>query len=86
MNESDYYEPNWTKSYWGDNYERLLQIKQEYDPENMFQVWNGVGGLRDEADNPMANVTGDDLENCIEAASSLLMSISAFAITLAFLI
>ncbi len=29
--------------YWGSNYERLLQIKQKYDPSNVFQCYNCVG-------------------------------------------
>ena len=46
--ESDYYEPDWEKNFFGDNYERLKAIKEKYDPDYMFQVWNGVGGLRPE--------------------------------------
>ena len=61
LNEADYYEPNWTKAFYGDNYERLLEIKKKYDPDYMFQVWNGVGGLRDELDDPMANIEYKDL-------------------------
>lgn len=41
--ESDYFEPNWQRSYWGDNYPRLLAIKQKYDPEGLFFVRHGVG-------------------------------------------
>ena len=29
--------------YWGSNYERLLRIKQKYDPSNVFQCYNCVG-------------------------------------------
>jgi len=61
MNEGDYYEPNWTLAFYGDNYERLLEIKKKYDPDYMFQVWNGVGGLRSESDDPMANIKREDL-------------------------
>ena len=50
--ESDYYEPNWPESFFGDNYERLMDIKEKYDRDRMFQVWNGIGGLRAEDDNP----------------------------------
>jgi hypothetical protein len=35
----------------GDNYPRLKSIKEKYDPNGMFRVWNGVGGLRPENDN-----------------------------------
>ena len=49
INESDYYEPNWEHSFWGEaNYARLKTIKQKYDPTGMFRVWNGVGGTRPE--------------------------------------
>ena len=50
LSESDYYEPNWPRAFFGDNYERLKSIKEEYDPNGMFRVWNGVGGLRPEGD------------------------------------
>ena len=36
QNESDYYEPNWPESFFGVNYERLVQIKEKYDPYSMF--------------------------------------------------
>ena len=42
-NEADYFEPEWQRSAWGDNYERLLEIKQKYDPDNVFCVHHGVG-------------------------------------------
>ncbi|OBZ77659.1 6-hydroxy-D-nicotine oxidase [Grifola frondosa] len=32
FNEGDVYEPDHEFSYWGDNYPRLLSIKQQYDP------------------------------------------------------
>ena len=41
--ESDYFESNWQKSYWGANYPRLLAIKQKYDPQGLFFVRHGVG-------------------------------------------
>ncbi|HZR86745.1 MAG TPA: FAD-dependent oxidoreductase [Bradyrhizobium sp.] len=41
--ESDYFESNWQHSYWGENYPRLLAIKQKYDPEGLFFVRHGVG-------------------------------------------
>ena len=48
-NESDMNEPNWEHTFWGEeNYAALKEIKQKYDPNGMFRVWNGVGGLRPE--------------------------------------
>src|SRR5262245_1271489 len=41
--ESNYFEPNWQRSYWGPNYPRLLEIKQKYDPQCLFFVRHGVG-------------------------------------------
>lgn len=47
--ETSYNEPNWEKAFWGlDNYNRLKQIKEVYDPNGVFRVWNGIGGLREE--------------------------------------
>ena len=48
-NETDRYEPNWETSFWGEeNFAKLKAIKDKYDPNRVFQVWNGVGGLRPE--------------------------------------
>ena len=41
--ESNYFEPDWQTSYWGPNYQRLLTIKQKYDPQGLFFVRHGVG-------------------------------------------
>lgn len=50
MNEADYFEADWQNQFWGVNYERLLRIKQDVDPGNLFTVHHGVGseerGLR----------------------------------------
>jgi hypothetical protein len=40
--ETDYFEPNWQDSFWGDNYARLEQIKQKYDPDGLFFLHHGV--------------------------------------------
>ena len=54
-NEADRYEPNWEQSFWGvDNYKKLKAIKQKYDPNGTFQVWNGVGGTRAETEDEPA--------------------------------
>jgi FAD/FMN-containing dehydrogenase len=44
VNETDYFEPDWQQSFWGDNYPRLLAVKRQYDPTNLFRVHHGVGG------------------------------------------
>jgi FAD/FMN-containing dehydrogenase len=43
FNETDYFEPDWQTAFWGDNYARLLQIKERYDPGGLFSVHHGVG-------------------------------------------
>jgi hypothetical protein len=43
VNETDYHQPDWQRSFWGDNYARLLGIKHSYDPGNLFRVHHGVG-------------------------------------------
>ncbi|TFK52652.1 FAD binding domain-containing protein [Heliocybe sulcata] len=42
-NEADVYEPNHEVAFWGDNYDKLLQIKQKYDPEQLLDCWHCVG-------------------------------------------
>ncbi|THV03671.1 FAD-binding domain-containing protein [Dendrothele bispora CBS 962.96] len=42
-NEADVYEPNHEVSFWGSNYDRLLEIKRKYDPENLLDCWHCVG-------------------------------------------
>lgn len=43
VSESNYFEPDWQRSFWGTNYPRLLAVKQKYDPEGLFFVHHGVG-------------------------------------------
>jgi FAD/FMN-containing dehydrogenase len=43
VSESNYFEPNWQKSFWGSNYKRLAAIKKKYDPDDLFFVRHGVG-------------------------------------------
>jgi len=41
--ESNFFEPDWQRSYWGPNYARLLEVKRRYDPGGLFFVHHGVG-------------------------------------------
>ncbi|MBN9559799.1 MAG: FAD-binding oxidoreductase [Alphaproteobacteria bacterium] len=43
VSESNYFEPNWQRSFWGSNYPRLLAVKRQYDPDGLFFVHHGVG-------------------------------------------
>jgi len=43
LSESDYFESNWRRSFWGPNYPRLRAVKQTYDPDGLFFVHHGVG-------------------------------------------
>ncbi len=43
VNECDYFQPDWQRAFWGDNYARLLEVKQRYDPGGLFTVHHGVG-------------------------------------------
>jgi FAD/FMN-containing dehydrogenase len=43
LNETDWFEPDWQRSFWGENYPRLLQIKRRYDPANLFTCHHCVG-------------------------------------------
>jgi hypothetical protein len=44
VNEADYFEPDWQKTFWGENYARLLDIKHKYDPDGLFFCHHCVGG------------------------------------------
>jgi hypothetical protein len=43
MNEGDPGEPNWQQSFFGDEYPKLLEIKQKYDPWSVFWAATTVG-------------------------------------------
>ncbi len=43
VNEADYFEPDWQRSFWGENYQRLSEIKRKYDPDGLFYCHHCVG-------------------------------------------
>lgn len=43
LNEANAYESEFQSSFWGENYQRLLEIKKKWDPESLFVVRRGVG-------------------------------------------
>lgn len=43
FNEAHYGEPDWQETFFGKNYNRLLEIKKQYDPTHLFDCWKCVG-------------------------------------------
>ena len=43
LNEAHYGEPDWQETFFGTNYNRLLEIKERYDPSHIFDCWKCVG-------------------------------------------
>ncbi len=43
FNETDYFQEDWQTAFWGDNYARLVRVKERYDPGGLFLVHHGVG-------------------------------------------
>jgi hypothetical protein len=50
VSESDFFQPNWQRAFWGTNYNRLLAVKMKYDPSGLFFVHHGVNSERWDAD------------------------------------
>jgi hypothetical protein len=50
VSESNFFEAQWQRAYWGANYPRLLAAKESYDPDGLFFVHHGVGSERWSAD------------------------------------
>ncbi|HEY0879314.1 MAG TPA: FAD-binding oxidoreductase, partial [Zeimonas sp.] len=46
VSESDWFERDWQRAYWGENHERLMAVKAKYDPQDLFVVHHGVGSER----------------------------------------
>ena len=43
LNEGDFRQPDWQSVFYGTNYDRLLSIKNQYDPNHMFYATTAVG-------------------------------------------
>lgn len=43
FNEPDSYEPEWQHAFFGENYEKLKEVKSKYDPENILWCRRCVG-------------------------------------------
>ncbi|KAI1170396.1 FAD binding domain protein [Nemania sp. FL0916] len=44
LNEANFRQADWQRSFYGDNYAKLLTIKRKYDPHNVFWGSTAVGG------------------------------------------
>ncbi|KAL4794253.1 hypothetical protein BDV19DRAFT_399438 [Aspergillus venezuelensis] len=42
-NEGNVFSSSWKEDFYGENYERLLGVKQKYDPNGSLFTWGGVG-------------------------------------------
>lgn len=44
FNEAHPWTSDWREAWWGlENYERLVEIKKKYDPDNLLTCWKCVG-------------------------------------------
>ncbi|KAI1860716.1 uncharacterized protein JN550_011317 [Neoarthrinium moseri] len=43
INEADFNQPNWKEDFFGPNYNRLLAIKNKWDPTGVFYILKGIG-------------------------------------------
>lgn len=57
LSESDFFESDWQRAYWGKHHARLAAVKRQYDPDGLFFVHHGVGSEAWSADG-MTRVDG----------------------------
>jgi FAD/FMN-containing dehydrogenase len=50
VSESDFFESQWRRAFWGSNFPRLAAVKKKYDPDGLFFVHHGVGSEEWSAD------------------------------------
>ncbi len=43
VSESNFFETEWQRSFWGEHHARLRAVKRKYDPDGLFFVHHGVG-------------------------------------------
>ena len=43
VNETDYFQTDWQTAFCGNNYARLIKVKDRYDPNGLFFVHHGAG-------------------------------------------
>jgi FAD/FMN-containing dehydrogenase len=50
VSESNFFNANWQRAFWGEHYARLRAVKSSYDPDGLFFVHHGVGSEEWSAD------------------------------------
>jgi Berberine and berberine like. len=54
-NEANPFTNDWVEAWWGDNYAKLVSIKNKYDPKGLLSCWKCVGWNDSQvADSPFA--------------------------------
>lgn len=43
LNEADWKQPNWQSTFYGSNYANLREVKDKYDPDQLFYARTAVG-------------------------------------------
>jgi hypothetical protein len=43
INEADFNQPNWKEDFFGSNYDKLVAIKNKWDPTGVFYILKGIG-------------------------------------------
>lgn len=63
MNEADPTEPDWQRSLFGENYDKLLKVKRKWDPAGVFWCHHCVGSelWMFEGDDGLENGIGQSL-------------------------
>jgi FAD/FMN-containing dehydrogenase len=46
VSESNFFNPFWKSAFWGNHLDRLVRIKERYDPHGLFFVHHGIGSER----------------------------------------
>jgi hypothetical protein len=50
LSEADFRNPKWKEEFYGSNWDKLSQVKENWDPENLFYATTAVGSEKWEAD------------------------------------
>jgi hypothetical protein len=64
-------ETNWRDALWGSQYERLVELKDQFDPDKVFNCWHCIGYTGDENTGLGNGTTGTDDEDDTSAGSAV---------------